>query len=109
MARAKTIEIRQEYRYSPGTNHVLAITMTCNLCIFMFMSICLVSSYWITAEGFRQGLLYLCIEDSDPMSKARHEPLPFNLSKDELGPGCHPNRDRGKDIIDDPMIILKKT
>lgn len=96
MVAGKAIEIRQENRYSLGSQHVLAMIMTCNLCIFIFMSICLVSSYWITAEGFRQGLLYLCIEETDPMSKARYEPLPFNLNKDDLGPGCHPNRDKGR-------------
>lgn len=60
------------------------------------MSVCLMSSYWITAEGFRQGLLYLCIEEPDSRAKTRNEPLPFNLNKDELEPGCYPNRDVGK-------------
>lgn len=52
------------------------------------------SSYWITAEGFRQGLLYLCIEE--PTEKSRFELLPFGLNKEELDPGCYPNRDKGK-------------
>lgn len=60
------------------------------------MSVCLMSSYWITAEGFRQGLLYLCIEEPDPYSRNHNQALPFDLNRDELQPGCYPNRDKGK-------------
>lgn len=96
MGSGKVIEIRQEYRYPLASQHLLTVILICNLSIFFFMSICLVSSYWLTAEGFRQGLLYLCIVEVDPMSRARYEPLPFNLDKVELGTGCHPNRDKGE-------------
>lgn len=57
------------------------------------MSVCLMSSYWITSEGFRQGLLYLCIEELETNSRIQYEPLPFDLNKEELEPGCYPNRD----------------
>lgn len=59
------------------------------------MSVCLMSSYWITSDGFRQGLLYLCIEQLDPQA-SRYDSLPFDLNKEELEPGCYPNRNVGK-------------
>lgn len=89
---ATKIELKQEYRYSLRSQQVLAVVFICSVTIFILMSVCLVSSYWITAEGFRQGLLYLCIE---PAQFASNEPLPFNLNKDALEPGCYPNRDVG--------------
>jgi len=92
---ATKIEIRQEYRSSKQSQHVLMVALLCNIVIFVLMSVCLISSYWITADGFRQGLLYLCIEEV-AYSGARDEPLPFDLSKEELEPGCYPNRDVGK-------------
>jgi hypothetical protein len=93
---ATKIEIRQEYRNSTKLQQVLAVALVCSLVIFILMSVCLMSSYWITADGFRQGLLYLCIEESSPLSKVQYEPLPFDLSKEELEPGCYPNRDVGE-------------
>jgi hypothetical protein len=95
---AMKIEIRQESRNSTKLQQVLAVALMCSLVIFFLMSVCLMSSYWITADGFRQGLLYLCIEETSPISRIQSEPLPFDLSKDELMPGCYPNRDVGKFI-----------
>ena len=93
---ATKIEIRQEYRNSNQSQQVLAVVFFCSVIIFILMSVCLISSYWITADGFRQGLLYLCIEETNPHSRNQYEPLPFDLSKEELEPGCYPNRDVGK-------------
>lgn len=93
---ATKIEIKQDHRYSFRSQQVLAVTLICSLTIFILMSVCLMSSYWITAEGFRQGLLYLCIEEPAQNSRIRYEPLPFNLNKDGLEPGCYPNRDVGE-------------
>lgn len=93
---ATKIEIRQEYRSSIQSQRVLAVVLICSVVIFVLMSVCLMSSYWITAEGFRQGLLYLCIEETSPSARSQYEPLPFDLSKEELEPGCYPNRDVGK-------------
>lgn len=93
---ANRIEIKQEFRYSLQSQQVLTIAFICSVIIFILMSVCLMSSYWITAEGFRQGLLYLCIEEPSSTEKSRYEPLPFDLNKEELEPGCYPNRDKGK-------------
>ena len=93
---ATKIEIRQEYRSSIQLQRVLAVVLICSIVIFILMSVCLISSYWITADGFRQGLLYLCIEETDAHSRIQYEPLPFDLSKEDLEPGCYPNRDVGK-------------
>uniref|UniRef100_A0A6G1SBD5 Uncharacterized protein n=1 Tax=Aceria tosichella TaxID=561515 RepID=A0A6G1SBD5_9ACAR len=90
---ATKIEIRQEYRNSLKLQQVLAVAFMCSIVIFILMSVCLMSSYWITADGFRQGLLYLCIEETSSISRAQYEPLPFDLNKEELAPGCYPNRD----------------
>lgn len=90
------IEIKQEFRHSLQSQQVLAIVFICSVIIFILMSVCLMSSYWITAEGFRQGLLYLCIEEPSITDKSRYEPLPFDLNKEELEPGCYPNRDKGE-------------
>lgn len=94
---ATKIEIKQDYRYSVRSQQtlILLIILILSLSIFILMSLCLMSSYWITAEGFRQGLLYLCIEESTPQDRSRYEPLPFGLNRDELEPGCYPNRDKG--------------
>lgn len=92
---ATKIEIRQDYRYSIRSQQVLAVVFICSVTIFVLMSVCLMSSYWITAEGFRQGLLYLCIEETEPQDRSHHEPLPFGLNREELEPGCYPNRDKG--------------
>lgn len=93
---ATKIEVKHEYRYSLRVHQVLAVVFICSVTIFILMSVCLMSSYWITSDGFRQGLLYLCIEEPDPHSRARFEPLPFDLNKEELEPGCYPNRDVGE-------------
>lgn len=93
---ATKIEIKQDYRFSLQSQRVLAVVFICSVTIFILMSVCLMSSYWITAEGFRQGLLYLCVEEPDQTSKSRYEPLPFDLNREELEPGCYPNRDKGK-------------
>lgn len=106
MNKTKVVEVHQDYRYSPRSQHVLAVVLICSICIFISMSMCLVSSYWITSDGFRQGLLYLCIEDPDPLSRARHEPLPFDLNKEDLEPGCYPNRDKGEFCIYQPSGIF---
>lgn len=90
------IEVRQEYRSSKQSQQVLLVVLLCSLVVFILMSVCLISSYWITADGFRQGLLYLCIEDSrdEPLKRSS---LPFDLDKEgDLDPGCYPNRDVGK-------------
>ena len=63
--------------------------------VFICMCICLIDAHWITSDGFRQGLLYLCIDEPNGYSRFRNEPLPFNLSKADLEPGCYPNRDVG--------------
>lgn len=105
MTATKVIEVRQEYRSSLTSQHVLAVILICTICIFLSMSLCLVSSYWITSDGFRQGLLYLCIEEQNPLSRARYEPLPFDLNKEELEPGCYPNRDKGESHED--MNVLQ--
>lgn len=92
------IEIKQDYRYSVRSQQVLAVVFVCSVTIFVLMSVCLMSSWWITAEGFptfRQGLLYLCIEESDQLDRTRYEQLPFGLNREELEPGCYPNRDKG--------------
>lgn len=96
---ATKIEIRQEYRSSIQSQRVLAVVLICSIVIFILMSVCLISSYWITADGFRQGLLYLCIEETNPNSRSQYEPLPFDLNKEELEPGCYPNRDVGKFFV----------
>lgn len=93
---ATKTEIKQEYHHSLRTQQVLAVVLICSVTIFILMSVCLMSSYWITAEGFRQGLLYLCIEEPDLRESNRFDALPFDLNKDELEPGCYPNRDKGK-------------
>lgn len=89
------VELKQEYRYSLRSQQVLAVVFICSVTIFILMSVCLMSSYWITSEGFRQGLLYLCIEEPSQNDRNRNEPLPFDLNKEELEPGCYPNRDKG--------------
>lgn len=91
------VEIRQEHSSPLKSQHLLAIVFICSITVFILMSVCLMSSYWITSEGFRQGLLYLCIE-AYPNQYSRHQygPLPFDLNKDELEPGCYPNRDVGE-------------
>lgn len=96
MTATKVVEVRQEYRYIVNTQHIFAVILICSICIFLSMSLCLISSYWITSHGFRQGLLYLCIEEPDLSSRIRNEPLPFDLSREQLDPGCYPNRDKGK-------------
>lgn len=96
---ATNIEIKQEYRYALKSQQILAVVFLCSLTIFILMSVCLISSYWITAEGFRQGLLYLCIEEPDSHDRSRYEPLPFDLNREELEPGCYPNRDKGGLLI----------
>lgn len=96
---ATKIEIKQDYRYPLRVRQVLAVVFICSLTIFILMSVCLISSYWITSDGFRQGLLYLCIEEQDPQSRGRYESLPFDLNKEELEPGCYPNRDVGKSTV----------
>lgn len=106
MTATKVIEVRQEYRSSLTSQHVLAVILICTICIFLSMSLCLVSSYWITSDGFRQGLLYLCIEEQNPLSRARYEPLPFDLNKEELEPGCYPNRDKGESHEDMNVLQL---
>lgn len=94
MSSTKT-EIRQTHvRYLINYQHVLMVSLICNIIIFILMTVCLMSSYWITAEGFRQGLLYLCIEELDSNSKFQYEQLPFDLAKEQLEPGCYPNRDK---------------
>lgn len=92
---ATKIEVRQEYRSSKQSQQVLIVALLCSIVIFILMTVCLISSYWITADGFRQGLLYICIEEH-AFSNLKDEPLPFDLSKEELEPGCYPNRDVGK-------------
>lgn len=92
---ATKIEIKQEYRNSIKSRQVLAVVCLCSIVIFILMSVCLMSSYWITAEGFRQGLLYLCIEETNPQMRSQYDILPFDLSNEELEPGCYPNRDVG--------------
>lgn len=92
---ATKIEVRQEYRNSKQSQQVLFVVFLCSIVTFALMCVCLISSYWITADGFRQGLLYLCIEESTNPS-LRNEPLPFDLNKEELEPGCYPNRDVGE-------------
>lgn len=93
---ATRIEIKQEFKSSLQSKQVLAIVCLCSLVIFILMSVCLMSSYWITAEGFRQGLLYLCVEQTNAHMRSQYEPLPFDLSKEDLEPGCYPNRNVGK-------------
>lgn len=93
---ASKVEIRQEYRASIRSQQVLVVVFTCSVITFILMSLCLISSYWITSDGFRQGLLYLCIEQQDAVSRGRYESLPFDLNRDELEPGCYPNRNVGK-------------
>ena len=88
-------ELKQEYRYSLRSQQVLGLIFICCVTIFILMSVCLMSSYWITSDGFRQGLLYLCIEEPSQNDRNRYEPLPFDLNKEELEPGCYPNRDKG--------------
>lgn len=102
---ATKIEIRQEFRSSIRLQQVLAVALMCSLVIFILMSVCLISSYWITADGFRQGLLYLCIEETSQSSRNQFEPLPFDLSKEELEPGCYPNRDVGKSSPRSMIIV----
>lgn len=76
--------------------HLLsAFVFACNVIVFISMSVCLFDAHWITSDGFRQGLLYLCIEEVDQDSRFKNMPLPFDLSKDELDVGCYPNRDVG--------------
>lgn len=89
---ATRIEIKQEYQYSVKLKQVLAVVFICSVLVFILMSVCLMSSYWITADGFRQGLLYLCIEESTARPKSSYEPPPFDLN---LETGCYPNRDVG--------------
>lgn len=93
---ATKIEIKHEFRSSLKSKQVLAIVCLCSIAIFILMAVCLTSSYWITADGFRQGLLYLCIEETNPHMRTQYEPLPFDLSKEDLDPGCYPNRNVGK-------------
>jgi len=105
---ASQIEVKQEYRYSLRSQQVLAVVFVCSIIIFILMSVCLMSSYWITSDGFRQGLLYLCIEEQDSSYRNRNEPLPFDLNKELLEPGCYPNRDVGK-LCEGSYSILNGT
>lgn len=81
------------YYYHLSSSIMTAFVFVCNMVVFILMSVCLFDAHWITSDGFRQGLLYLCIDEPDGYSKFRNQPLPFNLSKSELEPGCYPNRD----------------
>lgn len=65
------------------------MVLCCILIVLIFMIICLTSSYWITTDKFRQGLIYLCVEPGFNNLKS-----PFGL--ENLEPGCYPNRDAGK-------------
>lgn len=71
-----------------NSKHISLIVFLCSLIVLICMIVCLTSSYWVTAEQFRQGLLYLCIEPGYPI-----KPRPFGLGS--LAPGCYPNRDVG--------------
>lgn len=103
MAATRTIEVKHNYEYALMTRKILGVSFIFSFTIFMLMSISLLSSYWITSDGFRQGLIYLCIEESDPLLRTTYRPLPFGLS-DELQPGCYPNRDVGK--FDSKVVLL---
>ena len=96
---ATRIEIKQEYRNSAKSRQILAAAFLCNIVILLIMCVCLISSYWITADGYRQGLLYFCLDDSvvvrgDGAVAIHSTPLPFNLQEvlEEVRSGCYPNR-----------------
>lgn len=90
--------MKQEFHYSYKSQQVLAVVLLCSIIVFIMMSVCLMSSYWITTDGFRQGIFFLCIEEQS--FRGRNELLPFDLNEDEeLIPGCYPNRDVRKYIF----------
>uniref|UniRef100_A0A4D5R9Y5 Transmembrane protein 47 n=1 Tax=Scolopendra viridis TaxID=118503 RepID=A0A4D5R9Y5_SCOVI len=56
------------------------IAFICGLIVILLMILCLASSYWLTAEKFRQGLWEHCVDENAPT------PLPFNVTEN---PGCY--------------------
>uniref|UniRef100_T1JJY3 Uncharacterized protein n=1 Tax=Strigamia maritima TaxID=126957 RepID=T1JJY3_STRMM len=62
------------------------IAFICGLIVILLMILCLASSYWLTADRFRQGLWEHCVDEYAPT------PLPFNITDD---PGCYRARSMG--------------
>lgn len=60
------------------------IAFICGLIVIILMIMGLVSTDWLMAEGWRQGLFMHCIE------KGATHPLPFNVQEE---PGCYQSRD----------------
>lgn len=63
------------------------IAFVCGIIVIALMLMTLMSSDWLVAEGWRQGLFSHCIGENAPT------PLPFNVPEREVA--CYPARDEG--------------
>lgn len=60
------------------------IAFTCGLIVVVLMFLSLISTDWLMAEGWRQGLFVHCI------AQDAVQPLPFNVNDP---PGCYASLD----------------
>lgn len=72
------------------------IAFVCGIIVIALMLMALMSSDWLIAEGWRQGLFSHCIGENAPT------PLPFNVPEREAA--CYPARDEGS-FLDVPQQI----
>ncbi|XP_022918608.1 transmembrane protein 47 isoform X1 [Onthophagus taurus] len=66
------------------TRPLKVIAFICGIIVIILMIMGLVSTDWLMAAGWRQGLFMHCIEEGAP------QPLPFNMVNPA---GCYPSRD----------------
>lgn len=67
------------------TRPLKVIAFICGMIVIVLLILALISSDWLMAEGWRQGLFSHCIGENPPT------PLPFNVQN--LGPDCYEARD----------------
>nr|XP_018904237.1 PREDICTED: transmembrane protein 47 isoform X1 [Bemisia tabaci] len=69
------------------TRPLKVIAFICGLIVIILMLMALMSTDWLMAAGWRQGLFSHCVMENAPT------PLPFNVQ--DVGPGCFAARDVG--------------
>lgn len=72
------------------------IAFICGLIVIVLLVLALVSTDWLMAVGWRQGLFTHCIGENAPT------PLPFNVPN--VGPGCQKARDTSKYLFQYSLI-----